>query len=264
MEYVKDLCNSDAHPEMVAAGFWGRFVFRELVRVAGQFDLRGVVPKKYATPGYLAKRSEASEAGIEGVESKLADGLRAAASAGLIVDSGDAYEIPGWGKFYESAGAVRQRRYRERHKDEPDPDDAPVTRDGSNVTGVTVTPIRDETRRDETPHGARAARVGVGDPAFEAVDHWRRVVWPKLSPADCPLVTQSQKQSLAVLSQSNTAATVCAAMDRAAADGFWADKIDLDSFIAKFPRFLPRREPPGQAKRKAMGSVGSNWDEKPF
>jgi uncharacterized protein YdaU (DUF1376 family) len=111
---------------------------------------------------------------------------------------------------------------------------------------------------------ARAARIGVGDPAFEAVQHWTQTVWAKVSPLPCPAISTAQKRSLAELTRRHTAAVVLASMDRAAADPFWADKLDLDQFVAKFARFMPHHEATGTSKRKAMGIVGSNWEEPGF
>lgn len=108
------------------------------------------------------------------------------------------------------------------------------------------------------PHSARPnrpTRVGVGSPAFEAVEHWRGTVWPRLSTAECPDVPTDQVQSLAALSGKHGPAAVTAAMDAAAADSFWHGKLDLGIFIAKFPRFLGRK-PTGQqgtGRKKVVG-----------
>lgn len=155
MEYVKDLCSSDAHPEMMAAGFWGRFVFRELVRISGQFDLRGRIPKKYAAPAYLAKRSDADAAGIPDIAAKLSAGLSAAIVAGLVRADGDFIEIPGWDRFYDSSNAKRQKRWRDAHRDEAE------GRNAHNVTPVTESYRNPETRRDETRQDEKQAAAAV-------------------------------------------------------------------------------------------------------
>jgi hypothetical protein len=65
-----------------------------------------------------------------------------------------------------------------------------------------------------------------------------------MSKAVCPPVTQTQVESLTGLVQRHGMAEVIAAMDRGASDEFWADKLDLDQFVSKFARFLPRNAPP--------------------
>lgn len=87
---------------------------------------------------------------------------------------------------------------------------------------------------------SRTAMLGVGSPAFGVVTHWRERVWPTLSSADCPDVLTSQVQSLTGLVAKHGEAEVIAALDRAAADPFWKPRLELDAFVAKFPRFLPR------------------------
>jgi hypothetical protein len=86
----------------------------------------------------------------------------------------------------------------------------------------------------------RPARVGVGSPAFLAVQHWREKAWPAMSPAPCPAVTERELPALSRLVADHGTDAVTAAMDRAVADPFWRDKLDLAAFVAKFPRFLAR------------------------
>lgn len=95
----------------------------------------------------------------------------------------------------------------------------------------------------ERARARRGARVGVGSPAFEALTHWREAVWPKVSGAACPEFTAAQVQSLAVLSGKHGPPAICAAMDAALADEFWGPKLDLDTFIAKYARWLERKAP---------------------
>lgn len=122
-------------------------------------------------------------------------------------------------------------------------------RDTSEITNVS----------DPPPFSAplRAARLGVGHPAFEAVEHWTKSAWPATSTVQCPVVTTSQAQSLAALCGKHTTPVVLAAMDRAAADPFWSDKLDLDTFIAKFGRFLHDKDPPA-AKSKVTAEASDH------
>lgn len=111
-------------------------------------------------------------------------------------------------------------------------------------------------------HPKRAARVGVGHPAFEAIEHWTKTVWPRVSPAPCAPVNASQAQSLSGLAERYGMAEVLGAMDRAAADPFWADKIDLDGLIGKFPRFVTRNEQPKKRNERGIQPVGQDWNAK--
>lgn len=114
----------------------------------------------------------------------------------------------------------------------------------------------------------RTSRMGVGHPAFEVIGHWR-TVWSTMSPAACPEVTASQAASLAGLCSSRGLDEVKAAMGRAAADPYWGRSLDLDTFIAKFPKFLPRTEPAADPKQtkgdsgRGMASVGQDWTGRP-
>jgi hypothetical protein len=105
---------------------------------------------------------------------------------------------------------------------------------------------------------ARPARLGLGSPQSEAALHWQGQVWPKMSPAACPPITERDAASLRSLCERYSVADVMAAMDRAAADPFWADKLDLPTFVAKFPRFLERR--PADAKKGGRGPVAVPTD----
>jgi hypothetical protein len=132
----------------------------------------------------------------------------------------------------------------------------PGTPAGSDRAGDGHAPGTDRALREEgeersndqippTPQAenrhSRPARLGVGSPAFEAADHWTRVVWPKLSRSPCEPVTAAQAQRLAELSSRRGAAEVCSAMSRAAADPFWSDKLDLDVFLSRPDRFAARK-----------------------
>lgn len=99
----------------------------------------------------------------------------------------------------------------------------------------------------------RAARMGVGHPAFEAVKHWTDVAWPRRSSSPHGDITTPQAQRLAGLCSLHGVREVTARMDRAVADKFWGDKLDLDLFIAKFDRFAPTGGPPKPTKRLIAG-----------
>jgi hypothetical protein len=67
-----------------------------------------------------------------------------------------------------------------------------------------------------------------------------------MSPAPCPVVTEREVGPLGRL----------AAMDRAARDKFWTDKLTLGVFVENFARFLPRHGagPPPEKRRRCIGS----------
>jgi hypothetical protein len=54
MEWIKDYTDSDHHPQMVAAGFWGRVVFKGLCRISGKFNLCGKLRPELVDGDYLA------------------------------------------------------------------------------------------------------------------------------------------------------------------------------------------------------------------
>jgi hypothetical protein len=62
-----------------------------------------------------------------------------------------------------------------------------------------------------------------------------------MSTAPASPVTTPQASRLAQLTGTHGADEVRARMDRAVADPFWRDKLDLDLFLEKFDRFAPRR-----------------------
>jgi hypothetical protein len=142
-----------------------------------------------------------------------------------------------------------QKRHQKPNRPTPSklpPPPAPLTASAVSQQGVLPAGEGEEREkeREKEPERARAsreARVGVGHPAFEAIDHWTRTVWPSLSSAECPAVTTAQAQSLAVLCAKHTPAVLVDAMSAAAADDFWGPKLDLDTFIAKHARWLGRK-----------------------
>lgn len=128
-------------------------------------------------------------------------------------------------------------------------------RDGHDrgTTGAPREPVKPV--QPEEPH-RRTARLGLGHPAYEAVEHWTGVVWPRLSEASCPDITTTQAQSLAHLSGKHGPGAVCAAMDAAAADEYWARRLDLAAFINNVGKFLARKtpgRPASSSSRKAIG-----------
>jgi len=181
---------SDSHPDMVAAGFWGRFVFRELVRVCGQFDFRGRIPRKYATPQYLSLRAGCTGVGIPDPDIRIGEGIESAIATGLIVSCSDCYEIPGWERFYDSH-ADRQARYRKKKSGVGQVASRDVTSDASVIDSDTKT-RRDETKTKEASSEAssepasrqQSTGSATGDLAVERVE----IAAPLAPPDDSPVV----------------------------------------------------------------------------
>jgi hypothetical protein len=205
---------------------------------------------------------------------------------GCVQINGTTLVIPNFLEAQETpaSDAQRAREHRARIRDgvtqrkqnvteptaTPTPRDAGVTERDAGVTecNKTVTPncavpsvLSDPLPRRERPD--RPARVGVGHPAFLSVQHWRDSVWPAMSPAPCPAVTERELPTLGRLVATHGIDTVNAAMDRAAADKFWRDKLTLGVFAENFARFLPRHGEGGPpAKRRTC--IGSDGNGQPI
>lgn len=113
-EWVKDYTQSHAHPQMQVAGFWGMTVFRELVRVSGEFGMDGFVPDQFLTAAYLARRLM-----WDGPPKHVTDGVTAAVTAGLLTREGPGVRIDGWERKQPTlarSNAERQAKWRELHK----------------------------------------------------------------------------------------------------------------------------------------------------
>ena len=163
MDWVKVSTSADSHPQMLAAGWWGREVFFLVLRVSGNFRLNGRLPEHYRDPAFLADFWRL-DPDLGEPCALINRGLNGAISAGLLrrdAETGDLI-IDGWERAYglDPTHAERQRRYRERQQ---------KARDGSDASRpVTVTQSRAEQKRSEStppqtpplPRGeARAAEV---------------------------------------------------------------------------------------------------------
>ena len=163
MEWIKDYTDSDAHPQMVAAGFWGRTVFRALCRLSGRYGLNGSIPAGYLRPEFLAAFLGASEVYDAAIESGLdplscdvsgvtdaSRGVTACVTSALIVLEPDgSATIPGWVNRQEKllSQAERSRKYRESKKVTVTPASR-ASHDGRSkrVTIVTLEREREEER----------------------------------------------------------------------------------------------------------------------
>jgi hypothetical protein len=103
----------------------------------------------------------------------------------------------------------------------------------------------------------RPARLGVGSPAWEPWEHWSTKAWPKVANGAPEPLSAAQAQRLTELCGRHGPAEVCARMDRAAADEYWAGKLTLDIVLDRFERFAERKAgagPPAGGKVTAAAS----------
>lgn len=88
----------------------------------------------------------------------------------------------------------------------------------------------------------RTSLVGVGSPAFEALEHWNKTVWPSLAGCAPSSPSPYQVKALGDLCSTHGVAEVKARMDRAAADSYWRGRLTLDDIVDRFDRFAARSE----------------------
>lgn len=193
---------------------------------------------------------------------------------GCVVMRGTVLVIPNFIEAQEAKQSDAQRKREQRARDRDLASEGVTNRDHSsrNVTGAdgppppaseSVTPSCAVPSRAD-PHNSvreRPARVGLGHPAFALVEHWTRVAWPKRSPEPCSPVTTAQAQRLAELAIVPGLVEVKARMDRAVADPFWKDKLDLDAFLQRIDRFASsaggERAPTASSRRVVGGDFST-------
>ncbi len=182
MDWYKEHGNSDNHPQIRKAGFWGAQVFRALCRVNTEYDLDGEIPAQYVDPEWLADRLKLTEHDCisDAPENILALGLSKCVKAGLVRHEADGpFILDGWLRKNPPrdgplSGAERMQKLRARQSDVTPRDEGDemktsqtsqasrdeivsspnVTRDGAsrNVT-VTTEEIRGEEKRLEKKRG---------------------------------------------------------------------------------------------------------------
>lgn len=188
--------------------------------------------------------------------------LQELAAKGLVVR----YEVAGV-RYLKLPGFTKHQNPhpKEKPSEIPEPDlsaarpDLSAASPGVSGTSRAVSVPSVSTPSHSSAPRNNAARVGVGSPAFPAVEHWTKTVWPRLSEALCPSVTTVQEQSLRVLCERHGPAVICAAMDAAAVDEFWGAKLDLDTFISRNAKWLGRKAT-GPLKR-GMAEVGQDFSK---
>lgn len=270
MLWYKEWANSDSHPKIVAAGFWGATVFRALCRTSAEFDLNGRIPPQYMTEAYLAHRLQLAPEfdSLDPDDATPATvvqrGLGSAVAAGLLVRDGSVFVIDGWGERQTSAtgggksNTERSRAFRSRQKE---PATAPQ-RPATDATPATVEKRRVEKKEDPAgavapppakkaspPADSRHARaIAAFKARFEAAhpgSTWR------YSDADGPAL----KRVLAF--QEATEHELAARMDFAFRDAWFRQNGTLAVFCSKWATWTPAK--PARAAYEGIPS----FDEAP-
>lgn len=151
MDWIKDYCASDSHPQMVAAGFWGATTFRLLCRLSGAHKLNGRIPPTYANPAYLAAVSGLAmyPGTIKATpEALMGSALDKLVEVGLLVRDGDDYVIDGWDRKQGQASSTeRVQVHRARKRGLVDAPPNETDQSVSTVSGNDETTKTDKTDR---------------------------------------------------------------------------------------------------------------------
>jgi len=129
------------HPKMIRVGFWGLTVIQAAWRMSKAHDMGGEIPPMFWDPIVLCRWTLAGQEH----EAEIRDGMEACEELGLVTavtrDGRDVTLIHDWDHYQrDTTAAERQRRYRARMKSGVTPrNQDPVTRDGRDVTDVTLT-----------------------------------------------------------------------------------------------------------------------------
>lgn len=170
----------DTHPDVVAAGFYGRVVFLALVRINGQFECGGAIPMKYLRPAYIAQRIGLyEELDRDAANTAIVTAIDRCVDVGLLERDGDEMSIPGWANWRPSTSTIRMKRKRERDSSPADGVTCDVTGDAlsgsdcdSSVTPdapVTQDPTERKKERKRDPAAAAAgARESGPAPTHDA------------------------------------------------------------------------------------------------
>jgi hypothetical protein len=154
MLWYKEWANSDAHPKVIAAGFWGATVFRVLCRASAEFDLNGRIPEQYASPAYLAHRLQLGPE-FESLDpadatkcNAMQRGIDNATAAGLLVREGPFLLIDGWGDR-QAISSGSGRTSTERSQDFRSRQKNPATKRNASPLHATLDKRRVDKRRSE-------------------------------------------------------------------------------------------------------------------
>lgn len=157
MKWIKQHSDSDFHPQIQLAGFWGARVFELLCRVSGQFDLKGNIPPQHLHPELLAKRLQATDIlPLPEAAKAVADGIQRLVLAGLAEETEDGgLVLDGWERVQGGTSTERVRKHRERkvkatHQKRKETVSAVSETQGNEaVTQETLKKRRDKSREEE-------------------------------------------------------------------------------------------------------------------
>lgn len=143
------------------AGFWGLAVYRELLQLSQDYDLKGRLHRQLLGPGYLAQRLQWT-----GRTACVSRGLKAAVAAGLATWESETLLRVSLERAFDvqhgcSRGAFRQRKLRERRANSKNERYAGVTRALHGRYGLTDPPAPRE-------HQSASTEVGDGLAPFAA------------------------------------------------------------------------------------------------
>lgn len=164
MKWIKQHSDSDFHPQIQLAGFWGARAFELLCRVSGQFDLKGAIPPQHLHPELLAKRLQATDIlPLPEAAKAVADGLERMIAAGLASRTEDGgLLLDGWERIQGGNSTPRVQKHRAKKEKETvsSPSARSVKRDetvtsvsgtsgNETVTQETLKKRRDKSREEE-------------------------------------------------------------------------------------------------------------------
>lgn len=140
MKWIKRVTNRHSHPDIQAVGFWGSVAFDEVCAVAGEFDLEGEVPAKYASAGFLARRLGLHD--VEGGLAGLKGGIQSCLDVGLLEELEDGgLGIPGWDGIQSDSSTPRVQKHRAKKRAEQS-QETPGSATETNVTVTSVSPLK--------------------------------------------------------------------------------------------------------------------------
>lgn len=165
VKWVKQYSDSDFHPQIQLAGFWGARVFEVLTRISGQYDLDGHIPPQHLHPEVLARRLQATDIlPLQEAAKAIGAAIERLCSpeVGLLVrlDDGGVL-IDGWERIQGDKSTERVRRHRARRAAAEDEakrqwnEQAPLPVDAKQDVTVTSRVETPETlkRREEERRG---------------------------------------------------------------------------------------------------------------
>lgn len=281
MLWVKDYTDSDHHPQLLKAGFWGRVVFKALCRLSGKHNWAGHIPKAYLDADYLVAYLEMPD-GVEydeefeqsvAVPARL-NALNAVAklhAAGVLISEAAGSHIDGWERKQPSATpeAERSRRFRDKENAIATYVSPIATHANGSVTDpnldIDIEVEREVEESKTTTSAASAAAVSV-------LEAYRL----KLQKPKARMTDGKRRLVAARMKQGFTLEDLCLVPDGVNLDP-WDERVNHNSFeviyregnVEKFLEIArngpPRVAPPPPRRMPAEGIMRSpqrsEWDE---